>query len=182
MTKFAFPEKCEKHEELLGHYAWIKMKTIDGSEENETFEYFTPIQNGVFNQTLHFFNGEGNYSVSIFLPSIDQENYYSELTTFEVFNVNPAIRRDITYTPSGFDAGLIIDSPTTGLLEGNEQIAISGKVNQVHDKQTIMIQLKKDTMNGNILYLFLKVFFLTTFHSFSERVFMKFRYLFRILK
>ena len=51
--------KIEKHQELLGNYAWMKVENLD---KNEIFEYYTPIVKGEFQQTIHFFNGAGDYS------------------------------------------------------------------------------------------------------------------------
>jgi len=64
-------------------------------------EYYTPIENGKFKQDIHFFNGEGEYKVSVQLPSKDRENYFYDTIDFKVKNVNPEMKRDISYTPFG---------------------------------------------------------------------------------
>src|SRR5690606_21055910 len=120
--------RVEKFESLKGSYAWIKLKYLD---EEETFEYYTPIKNGKFSQLIHFFNGKGTYSVQILLPSTEKENYYSELTSFDVINTDPNVIRDVTYTPFGLDAGLHIDEPISGLVEESELVNVSGKVSEL---------------------------------------------------
>ncbi|MBS4194368.1 transglutaminase domain-containing protein [Lederbergia citri] len=127
----------EKFESLKGSYAWIKMKYLDAEE---TFEYYAPIKYGKFSQLIHFFNGKGTYSVQILLPSTEKENYYSELTAFEVTNTDEDVVRDVTYTPFGLDAGLHIAEPIAGLIEGSELINVSGKVSE----HSVMIQIEKE--------------------------------------
>ncbi|MBS4217442.1 transglutaminase domain-containing protein [Bacillus sp. FJAT-49711] len=123
---------------LKGNYVWIKMNHID---ENESFEYYTPIKNGDYSQLIHFFNGEGKYSVQILLPSTEKENYYSEFAAFEVINTNSEMIRDITYTPYGLDAGLHINEPVSGLVEESENVNVSGKVTE----SSVMLQVEKET-------------------------------------
>ncbi|MBS4203321.1 transglutaminase domain-containing protein [Lederbergia citrea] len=142
--EFTVSGKIDKHEQLLGNFVWIKMKQVDTNEPNDTFEYYVPIEDGSFEQVIHFFNGAGNYSITILLPSTEQENFFSELANFEVINVNETIERDITYTPNGHDSGLVIHEPSSGMLEANELIPISGEIKKSAENQTVMLQLKKE--------------------------------------
>ena len=53
--------------------------------------------------------------VNVLLPSKDKDNYYYDLTTFNVFNVNPTIHRDITYSPFAQDVNLTIQDPAVDM-------------------------------------------------------------------
>ena len=77
----------------------------------------------------------------IMLPSVEKENYFNELATFQVENTNPEKERDIVYTPHGISSGLVINEPNTGMIEGNELITLDG---EIENEETIMIQLIKD--------------------------------------
>lgn len=144
--EFTISAKIDKYEQLAGKYAWIKMRQKNSTAANNSFEYYAPIKEGEIQQKVHFFNGEGQYSVQIMLPSLDKENYYIELANFEVINMNPDKIRDITYTPNGFEAGLILEQPTSGYIEENGQFSIKGKLrNLSSDEQSIMLQLKKES-------------------------------------
>ncbi|MCR2820105.1 transglutaminase domain-containing protein [Lederbergia panacisoli] len=135
--EFTISGSIEKSVLLKGNYAWIKLKHID---ENESFEYYTPIKNGDFTQLIHFFNGEGKYSVQILLPSTEQENYYSELAAFEVMNTDSEMIRDVTYTPYGLEAGLHINEPISGLGAESEMVIVSGEV----EESSVMLQIEKE--------------------------------------
>ncbi|MCJ8006546.1 transglutaminase-like domain-containing protein [Lederbergia wuyishanensis] len=138
--EFTISGIVKKYDLLKGKYVWIKLKSLD---TDETFEYYSPIKEGKFSQKIHFFNGSGEYSVQVLLPSVDQENYYSELALFEVKNNNPDKIRDITYTTYGLDAGLHINEPLSGFVEESELIKISGNVAET--TSTVMLQIEKDT-------------------------------------
>ncbi|MBS4199366.1 transglutaminase domain-containing protein [Bacillus sp. FJAT-49732] len=135
--EFTISGTVKKYDLLKGKYAWIKLKHLD---KDETFEYYSPVKDGRFSQSIHFFNGNGKYSVQVLLPSTDQENYYSELAAFEVMNTDTNMIRDISYTPYGLDAGLHINEPNTGLVEENEMIHVSGKVAE----SSVMLQIEKE--------------------------------------
>ena len=52
------------------------------------------------------------------LPSKDRENYFYDTIDFKVNNVNPEMKRDISYTPFGNEAELAIDLDS-GYIEGD---------------------------------------------------------------
>ena len=54
------------------------------------------------------------------LPSTKQKNYYYDLAKFTVFNVNPAMQRDLTYTPFAQKVGLSLDAPASGYVKESE--------------------------------------------------------------
>lgn len=111
-------------------------------------DYYTPIKNGEFTQTISLFNGEDEYEVIVQLPDSKQENYYYDLASFTVHNVNPEIQRDVTMTTFGQDAGLKLDYASS-YVKAAEQISFSGIV----ESTEIMIRLKRTLTPGSILFL-----------------------------
>ncbi|GKV56523.1 hypothetical protein NCCP2222_24700 [Sporosarcina sp. NCCP-2222] len=136
----------EQHDQLQEHYVWIKIQ-FSGDSITDTYqEFFTPITNGTFKQEAVLFNGEGEYRVTVLLPSKTQSNYYYDLADFKVFNVNPKIQRDMTFTPFAQEAGLKIKDPDSGYMKGNKVFTLTGTIDPTNDdKNLLMIELTKDT-------------------------------------
>lgn len=147
-TNFAVNEivtvegSVEQHEQLQGKYVWIKLQYDGEAIADNEMEYYAPITDGKFKQDVTLYNGEGEYRVTVLLPSKDRENYYYDLVKFNVYNVNPTLQRDITYTAFGQDAHLTIEQPANGYVEENEVFTVKGTTDI--DNETVMIELKKD--------------------------------------
>ncbi|MGE8206488.1 transglutaminase domain-containing protein [Heyndrickxia sp. NPDC080065] len=137
----------EKHELLKENYAWVKVSSLDVIDSNSVQEYYIPIVNGHFEEKIHFYNGDGKYSVRVMLPATDRDNYYYDLSTFEVINVNPKKQRDLTYTPFAQEAKLALKDISSGFITGNELIDIHGKISNTPENKNIMIEVKKDMDN-----------------------------------
>lgn len=137
--------KIEKHELLKEKYVWVKVSSLDVIDSNTVQEYYIPIKNGQFSNKIHFYNGEGKYSVNIMLPATDRENYYYDLSTFEVINVNPIKQRDIAYTPFAQEAHLTLDNIKSGFILGKELITVTGTIETQTSFKNIMIEVKKDS-------------------------------------
>ncbi|WP_282137112.1 transglutaminase domain-containing protein [Rossellomorea aquimaris] len=138
--------EIEQHSELKSEYAWIKVRAREEGPAGNQLEYHTPIKDGKFKQEIHFFNGEGEYSVSVQLPSKDRENYFYDTASFTVHNVNPDIMRDVTLTPFGQEAALSLSSESS-YIKGNEIFPLKGEAVNLTDEDTIMLRLKKDSKN-----------------------------------
>jgi|GEM_PF-1315633 len=138
--------EIEQHSELKSDYAWIKVRASEEGPAGNQLEYYTPIKDGKFKQEIHFFNGEGEYSVSVQLPSKDRENYFYDTASFTVHNVNPDIMRDVTLTPFGQEAALSLSSESS-YIKGNEIFPLKGEAANLTDEDTIMLRLKKDSKN-----------------------------------
>ena len=134
----------EKASGLKSDYAWIKVRSKEEGPAGDQLEYYTPIEDGKFKQAIHFFNGEGEYSVRVQLPSKDQENYFYDTASFTVHNVNPDQKRDVTYTPFGRDAGMEVNADSSYTKE-DEVFALKGKADELKDGDTVMLKLKKDS-------------------------------------
>lgn len=136
--------KIEKSTELKSDYAWIKVWSNEEGPAGNQHEYYAPIKEGKFKETIHFFNGEGEYKVTVQLPSTDSENYFYDTASFDVINMNPDMVRDVTYTPFGFSAGLSVDMKTSYVKE-NEAFQLKGKVKNLSDEDMLMINLTKES-------------------------------------
>ncbi|RBP00875.1 transglutaminase domain-containing protein [Rossellomorea aquimaris] len=138
--------EIEQHSELKSDYVWIKVRASEEGPAGKLLEYYTPIKGGKFKQNIRLFNGEGEYSVSVQLPSKDRENYYYDTASFTVHNVNPDIARDVTLTPFGQEAELSLSSESS-YIKGNEIFPLKGEAANLTDKDTIMLRLKKESQN-----------------------------------
>ncbi|MGG1631693.1 transglutaminase domain-containing protein [Rossellomorea sp. NRS-1567] len=138
--------EIEQHSELKSDYVWIKVRASEEGPAGKQLEYYTPIKDGKFKQNIRLFNGEGEYSVSVQLPSKDRENYYYDTASFTVHNVNPDITRDVTLTPFGQEAELSLSSESS-YIKGNEIFPLKGGAANLTDEDTIMLRLKKDSQN-----------------------------------
>ncbi|WP_066300873.1 transglutaminase domain-containing protein [Bacillus sp. FJAT-29937] len=136
--------EIEKHALLKFHYAWIKVQSDEEGPAGNKHEYYTPIKDGKFKQEIHFFKGEGEYRVTVQLPSKDRDNYYYDTAKFDVYNVNPEIQRDITYTPFGQDAELALNLDSS-FVEEDGIFQLKGKAGSLTDEDTLMLRLNKDS-------------------------------------
>ncbi|MCA1060610.1 transglutaminase domain-containing protein [Rossellomorea aquimaris] len=137
--------EIEKYQDLKSDFAWIKVRASEEGPAGRQLEYYTPIEDGKFKQNIHFFNGEGEYRVTVQLPSKDRENYYYDTASFTVHNVNPEVNRDVTMTPFGHDAELTLNTKSS-YFKGNEVFSLKGEAD-LSDEDTIMVRLKKDSEN-----------------------------------
>lgn len=142
--EFSISGKVEKQELLKEHYAWIKVSSLDTIDSLSDQEYYLPIEEGKFTSKIHFYNGAGKYSVKVMLPATDRNNYYYDLASFEVINVNPKKQKDITYTPFAQDAELSLKGLTSGFFSGNELFKVHGTIANTPSNKNIMIEVKKD--------------------------------------
>lgn len=136
--------KIKKHSLLKSDYAWIKVHSDDDGPTGDNHEYYTPIKEGKFKQAIHFFNGEGKYRITVQLPDIDLENYYYDTADFEVYNVNPNIQRDISYTPFGQEAELALNLDS-GYVEKEGSLQLKGEAGNLTDEDNIMLRLDKES-------------------------------------
>ncbi|MCM3638827.1 hypothetical protein M3152_14085 [Sporosarcina luteola] len=135
----------ENQDQLQEDFVWIKIRYTGEALSDDSMEYYAPIKDGKFKQDVRLFNGEGEYQVSVMLPSTKQKNYYYDLAKFTVFNVNPAIHRDLTYTPFAQEAGLSLEAPDSGYVKESEIFALKGEIPSIKGpNEQLMLELKKD--------------------------------------
>lgn len=150
-TNFAVDEvvtvkgTVDNQDQLKEQYVWIKIRFSGEALVDDSIEYYAPIKDGKFKQDVKLFNGEGEYQVTVMLPSTKQKNYYYDLAKFTVFNVNPAMQRDLTYTPFAQEAGLSLAAPDSGYVKESEVFALKGKIPHIKGtNESLMLELKKD--------------------------------------
>ncbi|WP_226620332.1 transglutaminase-like domain-containing protein [Cytobacillus firmus] len=142
--KLAVQGEVEKYSDLKSDYAWIKVRSTEEGPAGNDQEYYAPIKEGKFKQNIRLFNGEGEYKVTVQLPSTDSENYYYDLASFTVHNVNQDTERDVTFTPFGQEAELTLDIESS-YLKGNEVFKLKGEAGSLTDGDTIMLKLNKES-------------------------------------
>ncbi|GKV56644.1 hypothetical protein NCCP2222_25910 [Sporosarcina sp. NCCP-2222] len=120
----------EQHEKLKGNYVIIEIGFSEGKELGDSVSHYVPIKNGSFKQDIMMFNGEGDYLVSVLLPSTIFEEAFDDMTTFSVFNVNPTTDDEIVYTPFAQAAGLSIQEPDSRYVKGNEVLHLKERLTQ----------------------------------------------------
>lgn len=142
--KVVIEGKVKEHAKLKSNYAWVKVYADEVGPAGAEHEYYMPINGGQFKETIHFFNGDGEYRVEIKFPSTEQEDYYYSTASFEVINVHPDMQRDVTYTPFGIEAGLSLQIDDSYATE-KALYPLKGEVEHLSNNDTIMIILKKDS-------------------------------------
>ncbi|MBG9448213.1 transglutaminase [Cytobacillus firmus] len=142
--KVAVQGEVEKYSDLKSDYAWIKVRSTEDGPAGNDLEYYAPIKEGEFKQNIRLFNGEGEYKVTVQLPSTDSENYYYDLASFTVHNVNQVTERDVTFTPFGQEADLELDIESS-YIKGNEVFNLKGEAGSLTDGDTIMLKLNKES-------------------------------------
>lgn len=129
-------------------YVWVVVKSSENEPAGYEMDYFVPIINNQFQETIHFFNGEGAYEVSLKLPSTDQDNYYYDTASFKVENVNPETHRDIALNPYGYEAGLSFLA-NEGYVEREGTYLLEGKIEDTSNISSLMIRLNKESDSWN---------------------------------
>ena len=135
--------EIEQSSELKSDYVWIKALSDEHEPAGEQNDYYTPIKDGKFKQTIHFFNGEGMYDLSVQVPSKTRDNYYYKAASFSVFNVHPDYQRDVTYTPFGQENLVSLDVEN-GFLEADGIFKLKGRLGQAAGKDEVMVALTKE--------------------------------------
>jgi hypothetical protein len=136
--------EIEKFSEIKSDYVWIKVQANEEEPAGMEQEYYAPIKEGKFKQEISLFNGDGQYEVKVQVPSLDREDYYYETASFTVHNVNPDIERDVTYSPFGQEAEILLNLDL-GYVTEKEIFSLSGDAGTLSDNDTIMIKLTKDS-------------------------------------
>ncbi|MCG3088329.1 transglutaminase domain-containing protein [Sporosarcina cyprini] len=130
----------EQHEKLKGDYVVIDIGFNEGKELGDLVSHYVPIKDGMFKQDIKLFNGEGDYLVSVLIPSTILEESFDNMTAFSVFNVNPTTDHGIVYTPFAQAADLSLQAPDSRYVKGNEVFTLKGKVDTA---ENIMLVLFK---------------------------------------
>src|SRR5699024_2837619 len=134
-TNFSMQGTIDQVEELLEDDVWIIIRKTESIEEisNREIEYYLPLENGEFLGDLKLPNGEGEYRVTVRIPSTDRDNYYYDAAQFRITNVDNTIARDIEVTKYGLEKELQFSDSVQGYNEATEVIEIEGTVSDTYD-------------------------------------------------
>ncbi|MBD7939712.1 transglutaminase domain-containing protein [Cytobacillus sp. Sa5YUA1] len=138
----------EDYRGLKSDYAWIIVTAEEEGVAGREHEYYAPIKDGQIKQDIQFFNGEGTYHIKVQLPDDERENYYYETVRFTVHNVNPDMKRDVTYTPYGQEVGLSLGFDTS-FFEAEQTFPLKGEAEGLDEEDTVMLRVSKGTDNWN---------------------------------
>jgi hypothetical protein len=141
---------AKKYSGFKSDYAWIEVTSDEDGPGGREFSYYAPIKKGKFEKKIRLFNGKGNYSVKVSLPSDTAEDYFYELAKFDVENVNPEVKRDILFTNNALEHGLTLENGLDGFIEKDGSFELNGKVKDTSIEK-LMVELKKDSESTKII-------------------------------
>lgn len=145
----------EKADEMNADYAWLKVRKIDSIEEisRKEMEYHIPIENGAFSDVIDLHHGEGDYRVTLLLPSADEEDgKFYEAAKFKVDNLDKDIARGVEYTLYGNDKDLKLSDSITGWNQADEIIEIEGTVGDHYEGDVILAEVEKDGERSKVSF------------------------------
>jgi hypothetical protein len=142
--------KAKKYNSFKSDHVWIKVRSSEEGPNGWDFSYYAPLKEGKFEQKIQLFNGKGNYSVKVSVPSDTAEDYYYDIASFDVENVNPEIKRDIAYTKNAFQYDLKLKNSINGYMERDGSFELTGEVADSNVEQ-LMVELKKESESTKIM-------------------------------
>jgi Transglutaminase-like superfamily len=142
--------KAMKYSGFKSDYVWIMVRSEKDGPGGREFSYYAPIKEGKFEQKVQLFNGKGNYSVKVSVPSDTAEDYFYDIAEFDVENVNPEVKRDVALTKNALDHGLVMENSINGYMEKNGSFELEGEVKDTSIEQ-LMVELKKESESTKIM-------------------------------
>ncbi|MCM3733856.1 transglutaminase-like domain-containing protein [Fictibacillus nanhaiensis] len=142
--------KAEKYSGFKSDYVWIKVRSEEDGPVGREFSYYAPIKEGKFEQKVQLFNGKGNYSVKVSVPSETAEDYFYDIAEFDVENVNPEVKRDVALTKNALEHGLVLKNSINGYMERDGSFELEGVVGDTRVEQ-LMVELKKESESTKIM-------------------------------
>jgi Transglutaminase-like superfamily len=142
--------KAKKYSGFKSDYVWIKVRSEEDSPGGREFSYYAPIKEGKFEQKVQLFNGKGNYSVKVSVPSDTAEDYFYDIAEFDVENINPEVKRDIALTKNALRHGLVLKNSINGYMEKDGSFELEGEVEDTSVEQ-LMVELKKESESTKIM-------------------------------
>ncbi|WP_221569148.1 transglutaminase domain-containing protein [Alkalihalobacillus sp. TS-13] len=148
-SSFSIKGKVKDTSKFTSDYVMIKVQSEKESPDGEKeFEYFTPINDGTFEQKVQLFNGKGKYEVKVSLPDDRTENYFKRLAEFEVTNVNPKVKRDVMTRIPALEHDLKLENLPSGFFEEDEFFTLNGTV---EDAEMIMVKVDKENESSKVM-------------------------------
>ncbi|MFG6497538.1 transglutaminase-like domain-containing protein [Fictibacillus sp. UD] len=142
--------KAKRYSGFKSDHVWIKVRSDEDGPNGREFSYYAPIKEGKFEQKVQLFNGKGNYSVKVSVPSDTAEDYYYDIASFDVENVNPEIKRDVAFTKNAYKHDLVLNNSINGYMERDGFFELAGEIADSSVKQ-LMVELKKDSESTKVM-------------------------------
>src|SRR5699024_8100821 len=137
-------------------YVWARIRKKEQIEEvnEQTMDYFIPLEDGVFNEEVNLHHGRGEYEVTLMLPSEEKDaaDEYFDAASFDVENVDDEIKREVEYSKYGVENGLELDKAVTGWNAAEETVPISGTVGDDYEGERIYVEVEKDGENNQQVF------------------------------
>ncbi|MFD1409576.1 transglutaminase domain-containing protein [Kroppenstedtia eburnea] len=143
-SHFRVAGTVKEYEEFQSEFVWIEVEKVKGGKETgeKDLSFYTHIKDGKFSRQVSLFAGEGEYRVTVRLPSAEREDRFYDLARFHVINVNPEIDREVAMTRAGLQAGLKLEAPGDGYVQTDGEIRLKGSI-QKGEARRVMVRVEK---------------------------------------
>ncbi|MFD1434435.1 transglutaminase family protein [Kroppenstedtia eburnea] len=143
-SHFRVAGTVKEYEEFQSEFVWIEVEKVKGGKETgeKDLSFYTHIKDGKFSRQVSLFAGEGEYRVTVWLPSAEREDRFYDLARFHVINVNPEIDREVAMTRAGLQAGLKLEAPGDGYVQTDGEIRLKGSI-QKGEARRVMVRVEK---------------------------------------
>ncbi|PAV31600.1 hypothetical protein CIL05_02775 [Virgibacillus profundi] len=135
---------------------WVVITTDEPMKkiEKNDFNYYIPLENGEFSKQMKLHHGEGEYQVSVRVPSnkAGEEDKYYEAASFDVINQDQNVEREVEYTKYGVKNNIQLTSPAFGISDSEAGVHIEGTVPEDHTGEMVLVQVNKENENRQILF------------------------------
>lgn len=148
----------EQTEKLNENLIWIVVTPAEPIERfpKKEFNYYIQLEDSKFSEEIVLHQGEGDYQVSIRVPSNksgETEKYY-EAAVFDVTNQDQGIQRGIEYTSYGAKNNIELVSPSPEAVSENSEafVQVEGAVPEDYSGDMVLVQVEKGNENRQILF------------------------------
>lgn len=148
--------EVEQADALNENFVWAqvrKKETIDEIEDN-SMDYFIPLEDGSFAEEVNLHHGAGEYDVSLMLPSEEkgEDEQYFDAAAFDVKNIDKAIEREVELSKYGAEKGLEIEDSITGWNTAEETFEVAGNVGDDYAGDKIYAEVEKDGEQNQLVF------------------------------
>lgn len=155
-TVLALEGEVSQADSLNESYVWASVRKKEEIEEinDQTMDYFIPIEDGTFSEEVNLHHGRGEYEVTLMLPSEEKDDAdeYFDAAAFDVENVDEKIEREVEFSKYGVENELELDKDLTGWNGAEETVPISGTVGDNYDGERIYAEVEKDGENNQLVF------------------------------
>ena len=134
---------------------WIVITSkeeIEGLNKND-FNYYLPIEEGMFSEKMTLHHGLGEYEVSVRAPSNKgEEGMYYDVVTFTVTNLDEEIKREVEYTQYGAQNHIQLINPVDGMSDSDGSVFVEGKVPTDYQGEMVLLEVRKDHETRQLVF------------------------------